>query len=124
VKEYIEEEANLVGEKDKEMEELKDDLKREKEANKTNDPKSIREMARKQHQADFMKEKRRHEQESKKLKQRILELEENLKDEKVQREEMRKENEARAKKLGEDKRRLEEVNKEIDGKLESQKKAR
>ncbi|XP_028393551.1 coiled-coil domain-containing protein 18-like [Dendronephthya gigantea] len=124
VKEYIEEEAKLVAEKDKEMEDLKDELKREKHVNKTNDPKSIREMARKHHQADLMKEKRRHEQESKKLKQRILELEENLKDERSQKEGERKENEARINKLVEEKEMLDGAVKELSGKLESQKKAR
>ena len=106
------------------MDGLKDELKREKEANKTNDPKSIREMARKHHQAELMKEKRRHEQECKKLKQRVLELEENLKEEKIQKDETRKENEARSKKLAEEKKRLEGVVQELNGKLESQKKAR
>lgn len=113
-----------MAEKDKEMEDLRDELKREKHVNKTNDPKSIREMARKHHQADLMKEKRRHEQESKKLKQRILELEENLKDERSQKEEERTENEARVNKLVEEKGLLNGAIKELSGKLESQKKAR
>ena len=106
------------------MEELQGELKREKEANKTNDPKSIREMARKQHQAEFMKEKRRHEQECKKLKQRVLELEENLKDERIQKEETRKENEVKAKTFAEEKGTLEGAVKELSDKLESQRKAR
>ena len=71
-----------------------------------------------------MKEKRRHEQECKKLKQRVVELEESLKDEKVQRDETRHENEKRVKKMQEEKKRLDELVKDLNAKLELQKKAR
>lgn len=124
VKEYIEEEAKLVTEKDKEMEELKEELKKEKELNQTNDPKSIREMARKQFHAELTKEKRRHEQDVKKLKQKVIGLEEKYKEEQILRQELEKQNETSSKNFGEEKAKLELEIKGLREKLESQQRAR
>ena len=124
VKDYIEEEAKLVKEKDNEMDELKDELKKEKDLNKTNDPKSIREVARKQHQADLMKEKRRHEQEVRKLKQKIVTMEEKLKEEEIAREELQQQKSTISKKSNEERENLTQQIKNLNEKLESQRKAR